>query len=58
MPYAKKSQARAVLANTDPDNPRHAEARREAKKRLQQGDAGRSLRFPAETPGRDELKSP
>ena len=34
MPYRKKSQARAVLANTSEGNPRHAEARREAKKRL------------------------
>ena len=35
MPYAKKSQAKAVLANTDPNNPRHAEARMHAKDKLQ-----------------------
>jgi len=34
MPYAKKSQARAILANTDPSNPRHSEARMHAKNRL------------------------
>ena len=31
MPYPKKSQAKAVLANTDPKNPKHREARMHAK---------------------------
>ena len=34
MPYRKKSQARAVLANTSETNPKHAHARAAAKKRL------------------------
>lgn len=35
MPYNSKGQAKAVLANTDPNNPRHAEARMHAKAKLQ-----------------------
>lgn len=34
MPYKKASQAKAVLANTSPSNPKHQHARAEAKKRL------------------------
>ena len=34
MPYRTKAQARAVLANTSPSNPRHREARSQAKAKL------------------------
>ena len=34
MPYKSKAQARAIMANTDPKNPRHAEARMQAKAKL------------------------
>lgn len=34
MPYPKKSQAKAVLANTDPKNLKHREARMHAKATL------------------------
>ena len=34
MPYKSKAQARAVMANTDPKNPRHREARMYAMAKL------------------------
>jgi len=34
MPYKTKPQAKAVLANTDPKNPKHREARMHAKTTL------------------------
>ena len=40
MPYDSKRQAKAVLANTSEDNPRHRHARAEAKKALRKKKKG------------------